>query len=318
MTAFLLHTGVSKTGSTTLQAGFARHPGVFSLGKSADYPGPEGSRSEEVFDALNALLWQRPHTAHTPLTTTLPALLASPDAAGRVTVASWEALGSKPTAVYRGMVERLTGACPQTRILCCLRHPATWLVSTYLQHLRGQFLRRHRDDLFGGRPWMPFEEWLTRSEPAGFHGLTAQLPNLRTAVEILGRERVGVVLFEQLQTQPDAFYRSIAAFAEIDPVELLRHTAHEHKNPRLTQAAFAHMQHVAATPGLCEAWRGQSPEQRRSGWRAAELHSGSLGSVRFELPAAWQPQVAALVQDDAAWLEATLGTPLREIWELPS
>lgn len=318
MSAFLLHTGVSKTGSTTLQEGFARHAGVYSLGKSAAYRGPEGSRSEDVFSALNAVLWQRPQPAHPPLSTTLPELLASPEAAGRVTVASWEALGSKPTGVYRKMLERLIAACPQTRILCCLRHPATWLVSTYLQHVRGQFLRRHRDDLFGGLPWIPFEEWLTRSEEAGFHGLTAQLPNLRTAVAALGRDRVGVVLFEHLQTQPEAFYRSIAAFAEIDASELLRHTVHEHKNPRLTQAAFAHMQRVAETPALCEAWRGQGPEQRRCGLRSAEMHAGSLGSIRFDLPAYWQQRVAALVQADADWLQSDLGTPLREVWAVPS
>lgn len=315
MTDFVLHTGLSKTGTTTLQVGFSRHPGVHYLGKSADYPGPEGSRSEAVFQTLNALMWQKPpcNRGSQQASEPLASLLQSPEATGRVTVASWEGLGSRPTAFFVAMLERLQAACPQVRILCCLRDPASWLVSTYFQHLRGQFLKRSRDTIFNGRPWVPLEEWLDRSAADGLHGLTWQRANLRAAVQALGAERVGVFSFERLQAEPATYYRDVSAFVGIDADEMLGLLSTEHRNPRLTQAAFDIMRHVAETPSLRAAWQDQQPAERRNALRTAAARGSSATSVRLSLPADWQQRVNALLAEDTAWVHATFGIPRPDV-----
>lgn len=312
MTDFVLHTGLSKTGTTTLQHGFSRHAGVHYLGKSADYPGPEGSRSQEVFRSLNDVLWRKPlpEEESQPPFQPLEIILQSPAAAGRVTVASWEGLGSRPSAFFNGLLARLQAACPQVRLLCCLRDPASWLVSTYLQHLRGQFLKRSRDTIFNDRPWLPIGDWLERSAASGLHGLVWQRANIRAAVEALGPEQVGVFSFEQLQAEPEAYYRAVSAFVGIDADELLSHLKTEHRNPRLTQAAFDFMQHVAETPALYDSWRNQSPAERRTSLRSATARNSSAASVGMSLPATWRQRVNDLLAVDTAWVNSALGTLL--------
>jgi len=311
MPAFVLHIGLSKTGTTTLQHGLSRHAGVHYLGKSSDYGGPEGSRSREVFGSLNEVLWRKPlpEEASQPAVQPLGMILQSPTAAGRVTVASWEGLGSRPTAFFAGMLARLQAACPQVHLLCCLRDPASWLVSTYLQHLRGQFLKRSRDTIFDGRPWLPLGDWLERSATGDLHGLVWQRANIRAALEALGPEQVGVFSFEQLKAQPEAYYRGVSAFVGIDADEMLRHLKTEHRNPRLSQAACDFMQHVAETPTLCTAWRNQSPAERRTSLRSATARTPSAASVSLSLPVAWQQRVHDLLAIDTAWINATLGSP---------
>lgn len=315
MNEFVLHTGVSKTGTTTLQHGFSRHSGVYFLGKSADYRGPEGSLSETIFRSLNALIWQKPSLEEASASSSaaqpsvrLESILQSPAAAGRVTVASWEGLGSRPTAFFVGMLARLQAACPQVRLLCCLRDPAAWLVSTYLQHLRGQFLKRSRETIFHGRPWMPLGDWLERSATGGLHGLVWQRANIRAAVEALGPEQVGVFSFEQLQARPEDYYRAVSVFVGIDADEMLGHLTTEHRNPRLSRAACDFMQQVDATPALCAAWKNQSPAERQASLRAATARSSSAASVSLSLPVAWQQRVDDLLAIDMAWLNSTFGT----------
>lgn len=57
-TRLLLHVGLSKTGTTTLQrALFANHPEISYLGKYVPSKAPKGCLSQDVYDFLNPLLW---------------------------------------------------------------------------------------------------------------------------------------------------------------------------------------------------------------------------------------------------------------------
>ena len=242
-TTLLLHTGLEKTGSTSLQETlFLKHPQVHYLGKVIGTEHIKKACLDDIsYRVLNPVLWDLDKPMDTEATLSLfhESLLPLVPK-DRVLMGSWENLGHKTTENHLEMLTRtkaIFGAC---RIMITLRNPLIQLPSLYLQNLRGNFLRQN-NGWMDSETYEDIEGWYRKCEMISKNPLLNYSECIRSSIEQLGRENVGIFLFEDLQENPNAYYQSICEFMGIDPEMGVSLTQDIHSNPRLSEAQLAYM-----------------------------------------------------------------------------
>ena len=238
----LLHVGLTKTATTTLQeALFAHHSQVFYCGKVKGLAHREGCVTELLYEIFKPTLWQLCQLFDCTYPRNLYVEKVLPEISPEmVLVASWEILGNRMTEKYVEMLKRLLQVFGGCRILFVLRHPLSRIPSEYLQNLKGHFLRQNRRPWMGSAPFITIEEWFSRLRlsAGGEQNLFSYNKNIRASVNLLGQENVGVFLFEELLADPDSYYRSICEFIGIETAEGVRLSRQQHFNRSLTQKQF--------------------------------------------------------------------------------
>lgn len=240
---FILHIGLSKTATTTLQElVFARHPQVYYLGKYLDKPDLNQSRGPVAHEFLTPLLWNH----HTPQSTdhahrSLECLRQDPESTRPVWLASWEELGNRPLQINLETLRRFKQLMGDFRLLICLRNPLDRIPSEYLQSLRYQYLEFCKQPLKTRNLLYPsyftLERWLSRHHATGYLSILLNASELiREACKLIGRENVGVSLFEDFRQRPSEFFQSMFRFMEIAPGDMAnRFDKHQRRlNTRLT------------------------------------------------------------------------------------
>lgn len=265
--SLVLHLGLPKTGTKTLQhALFRQHSQVHFLGKYVPGNHAKGCLSTEVYHFLDPLLWRNygqldlaKHRSR------FEELMASASSEKRVTVGSWETLANADRENFYRMLERTVDVCGRARLMVCLRDPISWLPSLYLQHVRGHFVKRNRKYYFGNRAFLELKTWLQMQERrhGGISRWLSYASNIQIAVKMLGKENVGVFLFEDLRSDPESYYRSIAEFLGIEPEECLKLTGSSHLNLRLLQSDMDYIRQVDSIWHERLRWRLSTPDERR-------------------------------------------------------
>lgn len=118
-------------------------------------------------------------------------------------------------------VERIAAALPEVRAIACLRDPVERAHSHYL-HWREDKARERRTfaraiaDELAGEPEEARED-PDRSPPYfGYVARGLYLRQLRRLADLLGRERVHVVLLEDLAEDPEAVFAGVCRFLGVD------------------------------------------------------------------------------------------------------
>jgi hypothetical protein len=216
----LLHVGLPKTGTKTLQqALFSDHSQLYYLGKHVKVNSIEkGCLSEDVYNVLQSVLWDVNRSYDIEETEQLyqqKILSELPD--DKLMLCSWEALGNRPTEAHLemlGRVQRIFGNC---RILYVLRNPITQVPSEYLQNVSGKFVKQGRSWM-GSSAFLSIDVWF--EQRSGKSSLQCDVlnytQNIKATIELLGKENVGVFLFEDLMNDPESYYRSISDFIGIE------------------------------------------------------------------------------------------------------
>jgi len=294
--------GAPKSGTTSLAGWLADHPQItFSVPKepfywASDYP---GMRSHYGFDtrARYAALF-----ASAPEGTML-------------------AEGSTTYLYSERAVPDILAAVPGARFVVALRNPVDLLISWHrtqlvsLNESEADFATAWRRSVAGGMPdTTPLDPKLVDYPRVGRLGaaverLLAQAP----------RDRVHVVLLEELSADPEQAWRALADFAGIaaDPLpsfdvrnastKAARFTAVRritHRPPRLLAGPLRALRQWSRTTSLPAV-----AALKRRMWRAA-----TLPSVRPEVRA----EVAAYLASDVALLSERLGTDLSRWATVPS
>ena len=111
-----------------------------------------------------------------------------------------------------GVAERIVQAVPDARIILILREPADRAYSAYMLLVRD------------GRETLSFEEGLSREaerkqqgfEPMWWYkDLSLYASQVKRYLEVFGRERVKVLVYEELYTHPAQALREVFAFLEV-------------------------------------------------------------------------------------------------------
>ncbi|MFN5466751.1 MAG: sulfotransferase family protein [Pirellulaceae bacterium] len=297
----VLHIGMPKTGTTTLQSLlFSCHSGIDYLGKARAYPGQMNCRSQEIYHLLQPLLWNvgEPWDP-TALRRRWEAVLQARDPS-KVLVGSWEGLGNSLLADYWEALRRVKATFGRCRLLICLRNPITLVPSMYLQALRGRHSASHRNVL-GNHWFLDIEQWIARwRDTGGLDRLLSYAERIRGSTELLGAENVLVLLYEDLCQDQDQFVRAICQFLEVDEAEGLEHVQQGHLHTRISQDQIEFLRRVERS----FVWRWwlnrKSPKSQR---QVLDDHAGDGAPARMELPPQCVGVVADATREGNRWLK---------------
>lgn len=224
---FLVHIGLPKTATTTLQEClFDKHSGLISVGR----PYPSEDARQAVFNLLPS---QVPNLdierSREQLETWCgPAY----DAKGPV-ILSDEEISAEGPGGMPATVARFQQLLPPFEVLLTVREPVDHMESMYLQDMRGAPDRW---------PYRPFEDWLevqwerlTTGKPSRIERLL--LRDLLTPFEeAYGTEAIHVAVFEQLKADERAFVDGLCQLLGIETEEALDHLHGKRKKQRIRRS----------------------------------------------------------------------------------
>jgi hypothetical protein len=193
----VLHVGFAKTATTMLQEQlFSRHPRIHNIGKPYDELAPS-----ELIGAIRHVA-SADTIAYDPAGPAVGTILAAIEAGRRehrTVVLSDESL-CHPRRNDPGLVaRRLFEICPDAHILFTIREQRDLLVSHYLHDVRQAAADGYSH---GFASWLYRERWLFAW--ADYHR------TISFYVAVFGREKVSVLPFEVLATDPGAFAEGLA------------------------------------------------------------------------------------------------------------
>ena len=124
---FLLHIGLLKTGTTTLQQSlFTHHPGIYYFGKDKKkYKPPKNCQSQEIYKFLNPLIWDLSRSLDIEKHKVILRERILPGIEpGKFMIGSWEALGDSPIR-HAERIKQLHSIFGLCRIMMTIRTPLT-------------------------------------------------------------------------------------------------------------------------------------------------------------------------------------------------
>lgn len=260
MTGIVLHIGLSKTATTTLQrAVFQNHSQIHYLGKIAGSKHGRQCVSADTYNFLAPLLWQTDQPCNIAAAKNFHAeTLEARAGANQIILGSWEGLGQQGIASFEASIQRLVTVCGTCKILISLRNPATRLPSMYLQHLRG-----NQKQL--ARTFITFDEWLDSEEQrlGSLQDVFAYREYVELALKLLGAANVGVFLFEAFRSDPGQYLQDISGFLGIDAKETIDLAEGQHLHTRLFESQVNRMQAIHSSLVGRFAWRLSSVERKK-------------------------------------------------------
>jgi hypothetical protein len=289
----VFHIGANKAGSTTLQkALFARHPGVLSLGK----PEPAEAALAAVSTIRDYCDMREKHSA--PLDR--EALRASWQAAiananGRLPVFSREELiryylyGEPDRERLPRAIVDMTGP---VKMVMVVRHQVRLIESLYVQKANSSH-------------YLEPEEWLT-SQPDWF-AFGFRFSEIAEAWgRAVGRENVGVFVFEELVKDPATFGQRLCDFIGIDAKTGVPLLLNQHENVRKSDRTQAYAKiRSSFFPQL--SLGKLMPAPLRNAWRNY-LEGG--GRAKVDIPAHWIERIKDHYVADNRKLAKEFGLPL--------
>jgi hypothetical protein len=237
-----IHIGLPKTATKTLQWRiFSRHSEIFYLGR---FDGPQFRKQFREFDAcrdaeVQALMREIAYdNISDPDLARCQQLLASilepAKARGLVPVWSWESYSTDVLAKQRQRANNLRNVFGDANILVTIRHPVDLLQSAFLQQLKrdnvGPRASRKR-----GVFYCSFNQWVAAEMDREVAIHLGYAETIKIYLQLFGRERVHVMVFEDLRRDSDAFFARVCDSIGVDPDEGVRLAASESDNSRWTQ-----------------------------------------------------------------------------------
>ncbi len=317
MSNFVFHVGMTKSGTTTLQQSlFQNHSEIFYLGKYKPHKSPRGTFNNEVFSILEPALWQNLDEPINDLEQSrevYQSLTKQYFQDKKIILDSWENFADLTPRIFTKRIRRLCSIVGPIRILFTLRNPYSWLPAKYLEALKNNYYKDNRKHWFKGRPYLNFDTWLQNRARRwkGLAGFLNHTDNIRTSVDLLGRENTGIFPLEQLAASSDEYYRSLSAFLRIGARETLLHTQKSHMNCRLLESDLEYIRYIDSSPERYERWKHISEAQRRHDLQAArEASTVPARPVQIQL----SPKIASIVLEatsaDHEWLSQLFDLPL--------
>ncbi|MCJ8329122.1 MAG: sulfotransferase domain-containing protein [Lentisphaeria bacterium] len=249
-TPLLLHIGLAKTATSTLQETiFLKHPQVHYLGKVVGSANKTKRKclDDVSYKVLNPILWNlgKPMKTESTLSLFNESLLPSVSE-GQVIVGSWEDLGHRTVEDHIEMLNRCKAIFGGCRIMIALRNPISLLPSLYLQNLREDFIEQN-NYWMSSKSYADIEIWYRKRIARTQNPLLDYIDCIQSSIKELGRENVGIFLFEELHENPNDYYQSVCEFMDIDSKIGVSLAKDEHLHPRMSEDQLVYMREVQSS-----------------------------------------------------------------------
>lgn len=218
----VLHIGLPRTGTTTLQAHlFAGHSQIDYLGHfkariaTSETVQLQGCRDPSVHALMNELAFENFRSPDLDLARASWQEIRE-GAGNRVPLWSHESLSTDALQVLRVRATNLKMVLGDARVFMTLRHPISLMESCYFQILR----RENRQGRGGIRSWYePIDDWFQRSVTSEMAPLLAYEQTLDLYCDVFGQDAVEVLIYEDLKADQGSHARRICVLLGIDPEE---------------------------------------------------------------------------------------------------
>jgi hypothetical protein len=313
----VIHVGLPKTGTKTLQRRlFHRHPEVYFLGRFDGEPNPGyynalgQCRDETVFALMQQIAFGDVRNPDFGIAQgAWGRVLAS--AAGRVAVWSYEGYATDTLLQRQIRARNAWRTFGDAIVLITLRHPVALLESAYLHWLRSTNVGDRVT--WGAAPNVrSIHEWLALEWSRDVDHHLSFADTIRAYERTFGRERVQVLLFEDLVADGDAFIADVCERIGIDPDVGRACVAGGHENAGWGEATIARLQRIATSPLLAWRFRLGSRAERRAALFLNPHGDPLTPSPRHRprIDAEWRRRICATCQAGTAWVAEAYGLPL--------
>jgi len=313
---FVLHVGLSKTGTTMLQQQFFPNiRSVYYLGLNRELPTPRFCTDNKVFEILNPLLWeQREDWDPSQVVIDIQEKAGNNEPHKRIWLASWEEFASRPLELHLESLRRIQKVFGHCRMLVVLRNPLARISSEYLQDLRFKYINVRYPATSWRSEQLPvfptLDRWMTDRQKSGDLQILLGVSDLiRKSMEIIGKENLCVLLYEDLRADSARFLRSLLDFLGVESTEELLNLPEnsKYRNSRITEDQFRFLRRIESSTWRKIAWLYQDTRARRK-----RLRKRAKDGVpeRALLPEAWREVVIDQTYQGHCWLEETFGLPL--------
>jgi hypothetical protein len=199
------------------------------------------------------------------------------------------------------------GSC---RIIVTLRNPLTQVPSEYLQNIHGKFVKQRRKWM-GSSSALDIDEWfeLRSRKGSGRREVLNYCQNIQASVALLGKENVGVFLFEDLVSDPEAYYRAISGFIGIDAEETCALSQHKHFHKRISQGQLDLIRRIDTLSGSSALLRCLPQRLRRL---LLEKAGNKSSSAKADLTPDLRERIALETRDGHRWLIENFALPLEK------
>lgn len=260
-----IHIGLPKTATTTLQRYlFSRHSEIQYIGKFrsngefGNYPFPAAKKLNQHLLGIRKTYGARkalrliPRLSQREINELKSYVDAGMDA-GKISVYSQEAISELPhekTEKFAEVLQSIFGDC---RLLLTIREPLSFVKSQYFQMLKSHNLASGRElKKYVGRSPRYFDvnEWVMLSYEHRAHSLRHMLKVgeiARTYANSFGKDRVKVLVFEQLKNDAEGFYRDLVNFLEINADEAYALSQNQSTNIRWSEDPINRIKHLEQT-----------------------------------------------------------------------
>jgi len=308
----LLHIGLPKTGTATIQQSlFTGHPEICYFGKDKRNKIPKGCLSQDIYRFIKPLIWNISRQLDVDRYRAILREQIIPKVdPGKFLVGSWEALGNSSVKEHTERINRLQSIFGSCRVMMTIRNPLAQVSSEYLQDIRGHFVKQDRLWM-GTSPYIDIDEWLERriSNRKSLDKALSYSRNIQAAVNRLGKENVGVFVFEELISDPDRYYGAICDFIGIDVAQGLKLTRQKHLHKRITQDQVEYLQRLSNSSWnkLILKIKGQ-----RSRRRLFNANAGDSVPAKVSLPWQWEQKISDATRAGNRWIAENYHLPLEK------
>ncbi len=314
-----IHLGLPKTATTMLQEFlFAKHSGINALGKipragqGRAYP---TDATIQFNNHISGLRKPMPDTA----VTEFRANVWTAAEEGRISVFSKEGLcGFPPENVekFTTLLQELFGDC---RILITLREPLSFTEALYFQHLKTYQMGKTRGlTKHLGQPprYFDINQWLELAFSLRKPPVESMLRFGETAsayAKVFGKDRVKLLVYEQLKTDPQKFVRELSSFLEIDADEAIELSQNRSSNVRWSENPINRLKNLD-----CSSWQRfvyrLSPRRGRArmlGLKGVhDLSDGPKAKAQFD--PSFENRILQIGREQSRIIESIWGISLAE------
>ena len=162
----------------------------------------------------------------------------------------------------------------------------------------------------GDQPYIDIDEWLKRkiAKRKSLDNLFTYSRNIQTAVDLLGKENVGVFVFEELVDNPDQYYTAICNFIGIDVAQGLELTKQKHLHQRITQGQLEYLQRLSKSLSWGKLLLKIMGQKYRR--RIFKENAGDDVQAKVSLPPQWEKEISDVTRVGNRWIVENYHLPL--------
>lgn len=314
-----IHIGMPKTATKTLQWRlFSRHSEIFYLGR---FDGPsfrkqyrelDACRTRQVQELMQDIAYTGFRSPDFDRCRNLVAEILEPASKQHlVPVWSWESYSTDIAANRRIRAKNLKQVFGDANIIITIRHPVDLLESAFLQQLKrdnvGPRANKRR-----GVFYCTIEQWLHREWKREVAQHLDYANTIRFYLQIFGRNRLHVLLFEDLRRDSDSFFARVCDIMGVSSEEGLRLAAGERDNSGWTQAQIDMLRKIHGSWIDATRFRFARREQRRLMLGLDRYGVPEARGPRAQLgtPETWRRRVLDQTREGNEWLSEVFDLPL--------